>query len=216
MIVRDSFASEALGALPPLPLLPLPSAPPQVIAWMSRARPQRDPDDDVRGTPLYLPRLDVVVVAHAAAANGWLCTVVATAQLGNLPIGVATVSTPEITTAIGVPNPWFPLADLSFGEWCAAWLMRVIADRPHQSSTLARALLADVDPDTLQVVTAHTANPRLAPRAGCGLRPPAVQAGCDRLVAAGFLVRLHDEHDDAEHRYGLTIARRPWPRPVPR
>lgn len=176
---------------------------------MERQLPRRD-SDDVAGRPLYLQRLDATVLPQHQVAEGWLCTLVATATGRRLPTGVCLVEDLELTRALEVVNPWYPHADLSADDYIDMWLVQA-TDRTRGPHQLARAICEFVDRESLQVMTSPRANPRFGAAAGLGRYRPAVQLGCRRLVDEGLLLPLFDdEQTDSHLPYGLTVPRVLW------
>lgn len=192
-----------------LPPLTLPKLCPSSAALL-RAQPPRRADEDAVGRPLYLPRLGATVLPHQPVVGGWLCTLVAVDGGGALPVGVCAVCDLELRTALAVANPWYPLVGLTGREFGDLWALRLAEFGPRLNPMFTGALLAGVDPESLQVATAPQANPGLAKRAL--MRSAAgVRNGCDRLADAGYLVRLFSDETDEERRYSLAVPPSPWP-----
>jgi hypothetical protein len=187
-----------------LPSLELPRPNPCVLRHLARI-PLRDPDG-ARGRPLYLQRLDMVVLPHERAGAGWICTAAGGALDVRTPVGAFRIGDVEIAAALEVRDVCHPLGDLSSEEFCAAWLVRVWdrwpGGRPVQT---AQALLEFVEPDSLTVATRR---PDLARRAGL-THGRGVDRHCTALAGAGLLLARFGEPAtrpaDAERRYQLRI-----------
>lgn len=192
-----------------LPPLAIPRMCAASAAFLLR-QPARLVVDDMSGKPLYLPRLGASVLAHQPVVGGWLCTLVAVEGGGPLPVGVCVVSDLELQTALAVVNPWYPLVGITGAEFCDLWALRLAEYGPRLNPMFTGALLACVDPESLQVVTAPRANPLLA-RKALVRSAAAVRNGCERLVATGYLVRLFDHETDEERRHSLAVPPSPWP-----
>jgi hypothetical protein len=190
-----------------LPSLEIPRPNPCVLRHLARS-PLRDPDS-ARGRPLYLQRLDMVVLPHERAGAGWTCTAAGGALDVRTPVGAFHIGDVEIAAALEVRDVCHPLGDLSPDEFCAAWLVRVWdrwpGGRPVQT---AQALLEFVERDSLTVATAPARQPGLARRAGLA-HARGVDRHCTALAGAGLLLPRFGEPatrpSDAERRYQLRI-----------
>lgn len=174
-----------------LPTLTLPAPNRCVLAYLDD-HALRDPDT-AAGWPLYLQRLDLVVIPHERAGAGWVCTAAGKAWDRRTPVGAFRIGDVEIAAGIKVRAPFSPTADLYPAELCVAWAVRVWDRWPGgQMVKVAQALLEAVDPEDLTVATGPDARTDLARRAGLpysrGLNRPIrdlTDAGLLRVVATG-------------------------------
>lgn len=183
--------------------------PPNLCVRARMARSALREPDTVRGRPLYLQRLGVVVLPHVRRPDdrhgGWICTVVGGSLDVRSVVGAFWIGDVEIQNALEVRDVLHPLADLSPEQFCAAWLTRVWdrwpGGRPLQT---AQALLEFVEPASLTVITAPARQPRLVRRTGLGCSR-GVDRQCAALAVEGLLVPRFTDPLDEMRSYQLQL-----------